>query len=73
MQLAGVVVQLRSERERLANELSRVDEALRALGGLISTNGASRPRRAMSIGGRKRIAAAQRARWAKWKKRKERR
>lgn len=73
MNLAKVVAELCSERERLAKELSRVDGALKAISGLTGTNAAGHTRRTMSLAGRKRIAAAQRARWAKWRKRKERR
>jgi hypothetical protein len=70
MNLASVVSQLRSERERLTKELSRVDGALKAISGLTGTNGTGRARRTVSAAGRKRIAAAQKKRWAKWKKQK---
>jgi hypothetical protein len=72
MNLAGVVSQLRSERERLTKELSRVDGALKAISDLTGTNGARRPRRALSPAARRRIVAAQKARWAKWRKAKGR-
>ena len=72
-----VVKDLRSQRRRLQNDLERVDAALSALTNL---NGVGRgrgrrptagrrvtvrPQRHMSAGARRRIAAAQKARWAK--------
>ena len=63
--LTGVVRELRKQRERAQQEVKRLDSALAALAGLNRT-GVRRGR--MSVAARKRIAAAQRARWAKWKK-----
>ena len=66
--MAGVIASLKKERERAAKELERLDAAIAALGG--SRGGravAGRQKRTMSAAARKRIAAAQRARWAKWK------
>jgi len=62
--LAGVVQQLKKERDRAAKTMERLDAALAAL------EGASHGRRTgtgrtISAAGRARIAAAQRARWAK--------
>jgi hypothetical protein len=71
-----VVKELRSERRRLEREVERVDAALRVL---VNLNGAGRgrgrrsaagrsevrPQRHMSASARRRIAAAQKARWAK--------
>lgn len=68
--------ELQSERSRLENQLHRLDAALNALN---SVNGAGRgrgrrrtagkrvgrPQRHMSAAARRRIAAAQKARWAK--------
>lgn len=72
--LATVVQQLRKERDQAQKRIEQLDEALRALTGLDgvrrTTVRALRPagaRRTMSAEARKRIAAAQRARWAKWK------
>jgi signal transduction histidine kinase len=64
--MQSVVDQLQKERTRLADELHRVTAALTAFG-KVYVNGptATRKKRTMSIAGRKRIAAAQRARWAK--------
>jgi hypothetical protein len=58
--LAAVLHQLERERTYLATQLGRLNNALVAL----EVKGPSR-RGAISAAGRKRIAAAQRARWAK--------
>ncbi len=63
--LISVLNQLEQERSRLKSQLERLNSALSALNG----NGSFRKRR-MSAAGRARIAAAQRARWAKVKGRK---
>ena len=70
--LANVVQQLRRERDQTQRRMEQLDEALRVLGGLggsrrIGRTRISGKRRTMSAAARKRIAAAQRARWAKWK------
>jgi hypothetical protein len=70
--LSDVVKQLHKERERTQKELSRLDAAINALKGVeakvgVTRSGSQRPRRAMSASARKKIAAAQRARWAAWK------
>ena len=70
-----VVKELQSQRRRLEGELERVDAALSAL---TSLNGIGRgrgrrragrrtvrPQRHMSAAARRRMAAAQKARWAK--------
>jgi hypothetical protein len=64
--LTNVVQQLRSEREQAQKRIEQLDEALKALTGVGSRRGTG-TRRTMSAAARKRIAAAQRARWAKWK------
>jgi hypothetical protein len=55
--------------KELLQQRSRLDEALRALGGLATSNnrgrGAKGSRRNMSAAGRRRISLAQKARWAK--------
>ena len=68
--LASIVQQLQQER-------ARIDAALQALTGAVSNNrgtsGTARTGgRTLSAAARKRIAAAQRARWAKWKAAKKR-
>lgn len=75
--LANVVQQLKQERDQAQRRIDQLDEALTALAGLGVVHGRGarvgraqmpgRKRRTMSVAGRKRIAAAQRARWAKWK------
>ena len=67
--LSGVVQQLRKERTRLADELHRVTVALTAFGKayISGSNTKAVTKRTISVAGRKRIAAAQRARWAKQK------
>lgn len=68
--LTKVVTSLRAEYSRLENEMQRVGKALEALGG---SNGI-RPKRAkriLSKDARRRIAEAQRQRWAKVRKAKQ--
>lgn len=60
--VASVLNQLEQERTRLASELALLNTALSAL----NVKGLSRRGR-MSAAGRARIAAAQSARWAKFK------
>jgi hypothetical protein len=65
----SVIAQLNQERVRLETELHRVHAALTAFGKVYigGRKAKSVPTRArkISAAGRKRIAAAQRARWAK--------
>jgi len=71
--MQSVVGQLQKERARLEDELHRVAAALNAFGNVYmhgsqpKAAGAIRKKRTISAAGRKRIAAAQRARWAKIK------
>jgi hypothetical protein len=72
--MQSVVSQLQKERTRLEDELRRITAALVAFGN-VSMHGsrpkaavATRKKRTNSAAGRKRIAAAQKARWAKWRK-----
>ncbi len=64
--LAAVLKELEQER-------SRLDQAIQVVGGLIARNGAggsrkgNRVKRTLSIAARRKIAAAQRARWAKFR------
>jgi hypothetical protein len=60
-----IIDALQMERRRLLGELEKVDKAIRALGG--TTFGGRRGRPVLSIEARAKIAAAQRARWAKVK------
>jgi hypothetical protein len=57
----SLVEQLKKERDRIAKQLSGLNAAITAFAGVYSGNG----KRQISAAGKKRIAAAQRARWAK--------
>jgi hypothetical protein len=71
--IESVVKQLSQERARLENELHRVTTALSTFGTVFMQGGKrasatvtpARRKRTISAAGRKRIAAAQKARWAK--------
>ncbi len=75
--LAKAVQQLQQERDQAQRRVEQLDEALKALGSLGGLRGRvgrvgrtrtlGKKRRIMSAVARRRIAAAQRARWAKWK------
>jgi hypothetical protein len=69
--LSRVISSLQSENKRLEVELKKVRSAIRVLSRLNgkSSRGVSAPRarHVLSAAARRRIAAAQRARWAKWK------
>jgi hypothetical protein len=73
--IAETVKLLEQERSRMAGEVRKLDKAisvLRKLGGS-SLSGAprsARKRRPMSAAARRKIGAAQRARWKKWKQQK---
>jgi hypothetical protein len=73
LNVSKVVRQLKKERDETRAKLNQVETALKILGdgraagrrsGRMSTPA---KRRTMSVAARKRIAAAQRVRWAKWK------
>ena len=66
--LAAVLTQLQQERTRLATQLDHLNNAISALTGVGNITTASG--RGISAAGRARIAAAQRARWAKLKSQK---
>lgn len=63
--LGAVLEQLKEERDKL-------DRAIAALSGVVGTKSGGRRRGTwtLSVAARKRIAAAQRARWAKWRAKK---
>jgi len=61
----SVVSQLQQERGRLEKELQRITAALTAFGKAYKKSGTPGRKHKISAAGRKRIAAAQRARWAK--------
>ncbi len=64
--LESVVSQLRVERTNLLDQLRHVDAALSVLGKLNNGRSYTKPRRRrLSVAARRKIAAAQRARWAR--------
>ena len=65
--LSGIMKELIKERDRLHQRLSGLNAALDAFAGVYRSNNGIKPRRKISAKGRARIAAAQRARWAKVK------
>jgi hypothetical protein len=60
-----IISLLKAERDKVARLLDGLNAALAAFTGIYSN--ATRPRRKMSAASRRKIAAAQRARWAKHK------
>ena len=62
MDIASVVRHLRQERDRAAKEVQRLESAIVALGGVYRKPTGTRQ---LSAEAREKIAAAQRARWAK--------
>jgi len=70
----NVLNSLQAERNKLAARLEALDKAIEALAGLGrgrkpgKVGGPAKKKRTMSASARKAIAAAQRARWAKWRK-----
>jgi hypothetical protein len=66
--LSGILQQLQKERSHLSIQLDNLNNAISALGGMSHKGGYGT--RGISAAGRARIAAAQRARWAKIKGRK---
>jgi hypothetical protein len=72
--LAKVVVELRQQRTEAQKRVEQLDQALAALGSIdgLRSRGRNSQKvgkkgRTMSAAARRRIAVAQRARWAKWK------
>jgi hypothetical protein len=71
--LDKVVKSLLSEQKTLQGRLSQIETAITALRG-VNQGGRSTglgPKRVLSVAARRRIAAAQRARWAKYKQQKK--
>jgi hypothetical protein len=74
LKLSKIVQELKKERKQAQAKLAQLDTALKVLAGVgTSSPGAhgrrvrSGRRKPMSSAAKKRIAAAQRARWAKWR------
>ena len=66
-----ILNQLKVERDRVAKQLSGLNAALSAFAGSYAGNKSTGTRKPMSAEGRAKIAAAQRARWAKVKRKKK--
>ena len=66
--LSSIVKQLKAERDRVEKQLSGLDAAIRAFANVYGAGKPTRKRRKMSAKSRAKIAAAQRARWAKFRK-----
>jgi hypothetical protein len=65
--MTAVLRNLRSQRDDLQSQIERLDNAISTLAGLDGRRGRRGGPRHLSAAARNRIAAAQRARWAKWK------
>jgi hypothetical protein len=63
--IEAIVSQLKAQREDFVNQIGHIDAALIVLGKVDGTRISEVPVRTISAAGRKRIAAAQRARWVK--------
>src|SRR5450755_3432503 len=72
--LSSALQQLRQEHKPAEQQLKQLQSAISVIEGLVGRNGTgasrngTRPGRTMSAAGKARIAAAQRARWAKVRK-----
>jgi len=68
--ITAVIASIQEERNRLALQVAELDRALASLNGI--GDGVTRRRhggtRVLSPAARRRIAAAQKARWAAWRK-----
>jgi len=63
--VSSIIAQLKQERDRVERQLSGLNAALTAFAGVYSGSARNgNGKRQISAAGRKRIAAAQRARWA---------
>jgi hypothetical protein len=63
--LNSIAKTLRAEEKALENRLGKIKKALVAFAGLSDNSGPKKRRKKMSAAGRRSIAAAQKARWAK--------
>jgi hypothetical protein len=75
--LTAVIRDLENQRANIAAKLQSVETAVYALKGKGGKNAAgramgARPKRVMSAAARRRIVAAQKVRWAKWRKEQKR-
>jgi hypothetical protein len=69
--IAKTLQQLRQERSRTEKQLSGLDEAISVLGKLVTGGTGRTGKRRLSVAARRRIAQAQKLRWAKWKAKQE--
>lgn len=63
--MTKLLKQLKKERDQVQKQLSGLNAALAAFTGVYAGTKPTRKKRTISAAGRKRIAAAQRKRWAK--------
>jgi hypothetical protein len=70
--VSSIIGQLKQERDRVERQLTGLNAAIRAFGRVYGGGKPSRKRRKMSLGARKKIAAAQRERWAKFRAKRKR-
>jgi hypothetical protein len=68
--MTKLLKQLKKERDQVQKQLSGLNAAIAAFAGVYAGTKPARKKRTISAAGRKRIAAAQRARWAKVKAKK---
>jgi hypothetical protein len=68
--VSSIIGQLKQERDRVEKQLSGLNAALTAFANVYGGSKPSRKRRKMSAKSRAKIAAAQRARWARFRKQK---
>ena len=66
--VSSLIGQLKQERDRVAKQLTGLNAALTAFAGVYGGGKHSQKRRKMSAKSRAKIAAAQRRRWAKFRK-----
>jgi hypothetical protein len=71
MKMSDVVKQLKKERDLVQKQLSGLNAAITAFAGVYTGAKPAGKRRTLSVQARAKIAAAQRARWAKIKKAKK--
>jgi hypothetical protein len=66
--VSSIIKQLKQERDRVEKQLSGLNAALTAFANVYGRGKPTRKRRKMSAKSRAKIAAAQRRRWAKFRK-----
>ena len=66
--VSSIITQLKKERDRVETQLKGIDAALTAFAGVYRMP--RRARRVLSLAARKKIADAQRRRWAKFRAKK---